>query len=356
MRLLALIFAAFVVACSGADSDTKDSTTDTSDSVTDTSDSGEETEPVVCSTLGYEVDATYAEIMDDGWMITLENWSKSSGLMIESWDEFNGPDEPGVFDLAGSNYEDCELCLLICNNFDGEYCERFFYAEQGTVEIVSVDLKEGGAFEAIFNDVIFTEVTIDNNYRSTPVEGGLTWCMESEMGVAGEFEGSDDWAGDDLVGEPLPDLTAPDQSGNEITLSDYQGAMLAILFNANDWCPYCVNEAAVSEALWQELDADDERYGVSYVQILYDGKASPATQKEAKAWSLEHGISHPVLHGEAASEYFDASGVGAFPCYWIADPLGTLRHAVCGEGSLTTEVMGEAFESFLTDNPTWTRQ
>ena len=159
-----------------------------SDSSTD---SAEDTSSTSCTRSGYAINDAYGDLEEggeEGWIVTAENWDLSSGLMIESWSEFDGPTEAGVYDLAGTNYEDCALCLLICYQFDGERCESFFYADEGTVEIERIDVSEGGEVELSLSGVVFKEVTINNNYVSTPVEGGETWCVDSEESISASFQ------------------------------------------------------------------------------------------------------------------------------------------------------------------------
>ena len=105
----------------------------------------------------------------------------------------------------------------------------------------------------------------------------------------------------------------------------------------------------------------DDRYDVSFVQLLYQGadwatdEESPADQEDAAEWASRFGITHPVLHGEDARQYFDESGSGGFPTFWIVDPLGMVRSFEAGIGSVNTENVQEHFEVFLEENPDWVR-
>ena len=98
---------------------------------------------------------------------------------------------------------------------------------------------------------------------------------------------------------------------------------------------------------------------MSFVELLYDEPEpyeGPASQEDAAAWAEEYGLTYPVLHGADVQTYFDDNGPGAFPCYWIVDPLGQIRAVECGQMSMTSAKVLEHFESFLVENPDWTRE
>lgn len=90
-----------------------------------------------------------------------------------------GPTTPGTVSLWGNNYADCAFCALVITDCDESYsCDQVFFADEGTVQINAM---AGGnmPFEAVLQDVVFREVTIDPaTYESTPVPGGDTWCVD----------------------------------------------------------------------------------------------------------------------------------------------------------------------------------
>lgn len=91
---------------------------------------------------------------------------------------YNGPSSPGTYAVGGQNTADCGLCLLILAECNGPDCKKTFFAKSGTLQILSME-GIGGTFEAKLNDVILEEVTVDpSTYRSTPVAGGETWCLD----------------------------------------------------------------------------------------------------------------------------------------------------------------------------------
>ena len=68
------------------------------------------------------------------------------------------------------------------------------------------------------------------------------------------------------MGEKIPDLTAPNQHGENVTLSDMEGTMLVVLLNMGEWCyPYCIQATENATSLIQEMENIDDRYNVSFV-------------------------------------------------------------------------------------------
>ena len=311
-------------------------------------DGGDSDDP--CTATGFEAEAVETTLNADGWFLQGTNLSLQAGIRIESWSEYGGPTELGVYEVEAVNYADCGLCLLMAADcIDEDNCNTYYYADTGSLEITTAELSENGAIEATLTDVVFREVTIDNNYNSTLVEDGKTWCVDGTY--AGIFPETLN------EGDAAPDYSGPDQNGDTVSISSLQGTMLVALFNANDWCPYCVNEAGTTEALWQEMKSVDERYDVSFVEFLYDDGSfdNAATQEDATTWADRFGNTYPVLHGEGARTYFDESDLTGFPSYWVVDPLGQIRSIHVGQASLSTEMLQEQFEAFLADNPDWTR-
>jgi len=88
-----------------------------------------------------------------------------------------GPVQPGTYNLGGSNYADCGLCLQAAQNCSLT-CETDYYADEGLVHLTAL-WADNGTFAGSFEGVVFREVTIDAaTFVSTPVPDGKTWCMD----------------------------------------------------------------------------------------------------------------------------------------------------------------------------------
>ena len=90
-----------------------------------------------------------------------------------------GGQNPGSYEIDGSNYQDCGLCVLIYQGVEGQSANKTFYASSGGVEISEWD-EATNTITATLTNAEFQEVTInDNTFVSTPVAGGETWCISS---------------------------------------------------------------------------------------------------------------------------------------------------------------------------------
>ena len=132
-----------------------------------------------CTQSGFaEGTNTRAQGNTKGWSFEAANGGGTTFLSISSLSDWNGPMNPGNYSLDGINYKDCGLCLLAgtgCSS-DGQ-CSKLFYASEGNVDVTSVGKVEGETLAGALQGVVFEEVTIAEDYTSTPVAGGETWCF-----------------------------------------------------------------------------------------------------------------------------------------------------------------------------------
>ena len=148
--------------------------------------------------------------------------------------------------------------------------------------------------------------------------------------------------------EEIPSLTAPNQHGDNVTLSDMEGTMLVILINMGEWCNYCIQATENATSLIQEMEDLDNRYNISFVEILGSNETSEAAnQTYAMNWSMQYNTTHSILHSQVANDYSrDNIDVG-FPTYWIVDPEGILRVVSPAVNSITAEDVQEQYELYL---------
>ena len=159
--------------------------------------------------------------------------------------------------------------------------------------------------------------------------------------------GSDDDSAPSTA-EEIPSLTAPNQHGDNVTLSDMEGTMLVILINMGEWCNYCIQATENATSLIQEMEDIDNRYNISFVEILGSNETSEAAnQTYAMNWSMQYNTTHSILHSQVANDYSrDNIDVG-FPTYWIVDPEGLLRVVSPAVNSITAEDVQEQYDLFL---------
>lgn len=91
---------------------------------------------------------------------------------------YYGPSTPGQYRLAGTNYADCGLCVLVVTDCDDGYsCDEVYFVSEGTLDVADFGAASG-RFRAVLRDAVFLEVSIDpSTHETTPVPGGASWCV-----------------------------------------------------------------------------------------------------------------------------------------------------------------------------------
>jgi peroxiredoxin len=123
-------------------------------------------------------------------------------------------------------------------------------------------------------------------------------------------------------GSPAPDFSLPDQDGNRVSLSDFSGQTVVLVFYPADFSPVCTDQLSV----YQEVLPQLEEQGGKLVGVSVDGAFCH------KAFQEHQGISIPLLSdfhpkGEVARAYGVLSedhGV-ARRALVMVDPQGVVR-------------------------------
>ena len=68
-------------------------------------------------------------------------------------------------------------------------------------------------------------------------------------------------------GTKAPDFTLPDQDGNKVSLADFRGRTVVLVFYPADFSPVCTDQLSV----YQEVLGEFERRDVTLVGISVDG-------------------------------------------------------------------------------------
>ncbi len=100
------------------------------------------------------------------------------------------------------------------------------------------------------------------------------------------------------VGAQAPDFTLPDQDGKEVSLSDFRGRTVVLVFYPADFSPVCTDQLNV----YQEVIGEIEAEGASLYGISVDSAFAH------KAFREHLGITFPLLadfhpKGEVARSY-----------------------------------------------------
>jgi peroxiredoxin (alkyl hydroperoxide reductase subunit C) len=87
------------------------------------------------------------------------------------------------------------------------------------------------------------------------------------------------------AGEPAPEFTLPDQDGNEVSLSDFRGRTVVLVFYPLDFSPVCTDQLGVYQEVLGELEAA----GATLLGISVDSAFAH------RAFREQLGISIPLL-------------------------------------------------------------
>ena len=134
-----------------------------------------------CACTNEGISIAVAQVTFDGSYVVLDGYTAELEpldiLAMEFYGNFGGPSGEGSYEIDGSNYADCGLCVLIYRGVADGNVGSIFYAIEGGWEITTWD-EARGIVAATLTGALFEEVTIDSTYVSTPVEGE-TWCIDS---------------------------------------------------------------------------------------------------------------------------------------------------------------------------------
>src|SRR5687768_18533694 len=85
-------------------------------------------------------------------------------------------------------------------------------------------------------------------------------------------------------GSPAPDFTLPDQDGNKVSLADYRGRTVVLVFYPADFSRVCTDQLSVYQEVLPQLEAA----GAELVGISVDGAFCH------KAFRDHHGLTIPL--------------------------------------------------------------
>jgi len=144
------------------------------------------------------------------------------------------------------------------------------------------------------------------------------------------------WAPDFPVGSTIPLLDAPDEQGNQQTLSTLTGEQGLVLFFARsfDWCPFC--KAQFKDLIEKQSGFNDRGYNIA--TITYDPVATLAVVAEDQQPGF------PLLHDEAITH------VNAYGILNTDNAPGSFAYGVPQPGILVISPQGIILAKFSEEN------
>jgi peroxiredoxin len=126
------------------------------------------------------------------------------------------------------------------------------------------------------------------------------------------------------VGAVAPDLSLQDASGHVVSLADYRGRAVVLVFYPLDWSPTCSDQLS----LYQQESREFERYGAQILAVSVDSIYSHG------AWAAVRGLTFPLLadfepKGEAARGYrvYRQSDGFSERAVYVVDADGVIRYS-----------------------------
>ncbi len=125
------------------------------------------------------------------------------------------------------------------------------------------------------------------------------------------------------VGVQAPEFTLPDANGKPVSLSDFKGGTIVLVFYPLDWSPACSDQLS----LYQSERGEFEKYRAQVIGVSVDSMYSHG------AWAMVRGIAFPLLadfhpKGEVARRYKvmrDTDGFSERALY-VIDCDGIIRY------------------------------
>jgi peroxiredoxin len=126
------------------------------------------------------------------------------------------------------------------------------------------------------------------------------------------------------VGSEAPDFSLPDANGRPVTLSDFRGKPVVLVFYPLDWSPACSDQLSLYQS---ELD-EFKKHGAVVLAVSVDSIYSHG------AWSMLRGLEFPLLadfhpKGAVAKQYKVLRESDGFSerALFIIDGYGLIQYA-----------------------------
>ncbi len=253
-------------------------------------------------------------------------------LQIRSYND--GPaslQAAGRYNLYGSNFKDCDLCLLAFAECTDGDCNKVYFADTGAL-LVSAYGEIGGQLTAELYDVTFREVTIDEDtYESTPVVGGGLFCahgLRFDLPIEEKLPSPTcvaDGSGV-LLGDNIADFSLVDCNGTPAPLHTYCGTTKAVrLMLVAGWCSACASLIPGAES---QRDLNASRGQETLYLLGEDDQGGRPSQAFCRSYADGHDIPYERMLIDYGNTWgaWEATFTHIYP--YLGDSIGLPWNAV----------------------------
>jgi hypothetical protein len=214
---------------------------------------------------------------------------------------------PGVYDLAGTTYDTCTVCVSVLADCRIGPCGRFFYPTAGTIEITAVG-GPGERFAGRLRNVEMAEFEIlPAGIDTEPLPDGDDWCIadhEFDRVASNSHDAVCERPTVPCLDETLLDFSLEScATGEMVAMSTLAAGNKALVYTMiTGWCPYC-------PAWMDTLVGYQTTYAAQGLRVAYVYGESAASGQPTAEECLDYGARHGA---DPNSMFLDHDGTNSF--------------------------------------------
>lgn len=134
-----------------------------------------------CERIDFQQSFGSARVSDNSLLFKAKDTRGDSdlSLLVESWFAAGGPTQAGqVIFPDNVNYQTCPFCITLETGCTDNGCERLFLATAGNVTLQKVADQVGRPVGIRLNEILFEQITLDDESVSTVVPDSAALCVE----------------------------------------------------------------------------------------------------------------------------------------------------------------------------------
>jgi len=173
--------------------------------------------------------------------------------------------------------------------------------------------------------------------------GKKLYCLVFILLLVGcNFYSSNALAGMDRqsLGLDAPNFTLEDLSGTQVSLQEYRGKVVLLVFWAT-WCRACREAMPTLKDLWSEFEYEDF--------VILAVSVDRASVGKVNAYCETKGLSFPVLL-DSNKEVGKLYSVSALPTTYIINKHGKIRGKIIGARNWSSEASKKAVNSLIEED------